>query len=127
MAIIPVARSMYLCDRYFSHTNATVDLFGVFNAIKPDDGYPFVRRQICVFTQLANGLGDLTLQVDMRFANTGKLVYSSEVRRIVFEDRTTIVQAAILLPDCPFSRRGRYLFELFCDNTWVSDTYLELE
>ena len=119
MAIIPVARSMYLCDRYVSHSNETIDLYGVFNALKPNLGYPHVRPQICAYAQLADGLGELSLQVDMRFANTGKLIYSSEIRRIEFVDRTSVIQAAILLSDCQFARRGRYLFELFCDNTWT--------
>lgn len=127
MAILPVARSIYLCDRFTSYENGTIDLLGILNALKPNIGYPHVRPEICVFAQLADGLGEITLQVDLRFANTGKLLYTSEPSHVVFEDRTKVVQAAIQLTNCQFSKRGRYLFELFCNNTWISDTYLQLE
>jgi hypothetical protein len=56
MAIVPVAKAMFLCDFHIGYSNGKVDLYGLFNAIRPEHGYPYNRGQFCVFAQLINGL-----------------------------------------------------------------------
>jgi hypothetical protein len=60
--------------------------------------------------------------VDVRFAGTDTLVWTTEVRELTFPDRTTVVRVAVTIEGCRFERPGLYLLELFCNNTWVCDT-----
>jgi hypothetical protein len=57
MAIVPVARALYLCDYHIGFSDGKVDLYGLFNAIRPSHGYPYAQGRFCVFAQLVNGLG----------------------------------------------------------------------
>ena len=126
MAIIPVAKAMYLCDYHVGYSNAKVDLYGLFNAIRPENGYPYSNGRFCVFAQLANGLGQVPFFIDVRFAPTDQLVYTTETRTLSFPDRSTLVQMAMRIEGCRFQNAGLYLLELFCENTWVCDASLLL-
>ncbi len=126
MTIVPVAKAMYLCDYHVGYSNGKVDLYGLFNAIRPEDGYPYTRGRFCVFAQLANGLGAVPFFIDIRFARTDQFVYTTETRTLSFPDRNTVVQLAMKIEGCQFESAGLYLLELFCDNTWVCDASLLL-
>jgi hypothetical protein len=41
--VVPVAKAMYLCDYHVGNPNGKVDLYGLFNAIRPDNGYPHTQ------------------------------------------------------------------------------------
>jgi hypothetical protein len=124
--IVPVARAIYLCDYHFGYSNGKIDLYGLFNAIRPQGGYPYTRSRFCFFAQLTNDLGRVPFFVDIRFAATDELVWMTETRELNFPDRHSIVQLALLIEGCRFERAGLYGLELFCDNTWVCDTQLLL-
>lgn len=125
-SVVPVAKAMTLCDFHIGYSDGKVDLYGLFNAIRPQSGYPYTRSRFCVFAQLVNGLGRIPFFVDIRFAETDELIWTTEVRELTFRDRTTIAQLALLIEGCRFDRPGLYFLELFCDNTWVCDTQLLL-
>lgn len=125
-SVVPVAKAMTLCDYHFGYSDGKVDLYGLFNAIRPEAGYPYNCWRFCVFAQLVNGLGQVPFFVDIRFSETDELVWNTEVRHLRFPDRTTVVQLALSIEGCPFERPGLYTLELFCDNTWVCDTRLLL-
>jgi hypothetical protein len=126
MSIVPVAKALYLCDFHVGYDNGKVDLYGLFNAIRPPDGFPYEQSRFCVFVQLVNGLGEVPIFVDVRSADNDELVWTTKTRRLVFPDRTATVQFALLIEGCRFDHPGVYLLELFCDNTWVCDTQLLL-
>jgi hypothetical protein len=126
MAVVPVAKAMYLCDYHIGYDNGKVDLYGLFNAIRPENGFPHSLSRFCVFAQLINGLGQVPFFTDIRYAQTDELVYTTETRHLTFPDRTTVVQLAMLIEGCVFQNPGLYLVELFCDNTWVCDSQLLL-
>jgi hypothetical protein len=126
MAVVPVAKAMYLCDYHVGYSNGKVDLYGLFNAIRPQDGYPHSRSRFCVFAQLNNGLGDVTFFVDIRSAVDDELIYTTDPRQLRFPHRQTVLQVALTIEGCEFPAPGVYLLELFCDNTWVCDTQLLL-
>jgi hypothetical protein len=126
MSVVPVAKSMYLCDFQIGYSNGKVDLYGLFNAIRPEQGFPYTRSRFCIFVQLVNGLGQVPFFIDVRFALTDDLVHTTETKSLVFPDRSTVVQMAMKMEGCQFQRPGLYLLELFCDNTWVCDTQLLL-
>jgi len=117
--ILPVAKALYLCDYHIGYSDGKVDLYGLFNAIRPQTGF-------CVFAQLINGLGKVPFFVDIRLAETDELVWTTAVKELAFPSRTTAVQLALTIEGCRFERPGMYLLELFCDNTWVCDTTLLL-
>ena len=125
-SILPVAKALYLCDYHFGYSDGKVDLYGLFNAIRPQSGFPYTRGRFCVFAQLINGLGVVPFFIDIRFAETDELVWTSEVRELTFPNRSTVVQLALTIEGCQFERPGLYFLELFCDNTWVCDTQLLL-
>lgn len=125
--IVPVAKGMYLCDYVIGAEKGKVDLYGLFNAIGPQDGYPYTRGRFCVFAQLVGGQGKVPFFVDIRYAPTDELVYLTETKALDFPDRETIVQMAVGIEGCTFEKPGLYLLELFCDNQWVCDARLLLK
>lgn len=125
-SVVPVAKALTVCDYHVGYSNGKVDLYGLFNAIRSQTGFPYTRGRFCVFAQLINGLGHMPFFIDIRFAETDELVWTTEVRQLQFPDRTTIVQMAMTIEGCRFERPGLYVLELFCDNTWVSDTQVLL-
>ncbi len=126
MAIIPVARSLFVCESVVGYHDGKLDLYGIFNAIRPANGFPHTHRPFCAFAQLTNGLGQVPCFMDIRFAPSKELVFTTETRNLTFPDRHTIVQVAMNLEGCTFPHPGLYHLEVFCDNTWVCDTELFL-
>jgi hypothetical protein len=124
--IVPGAKSLYLCDHHVGYSNGKVDLYGLFNAIRPADGYPHSRTRFCVFVQMSGGLGTIPIYLDIRFAETEELIWTTELRQLSIPDRHTIAQVALTVEGCRFERPGLYLLELFCNNAWVCDTTLLL-
>jgi len=125
-AIVPAAKALYLCDYHVGYRDGKVDLYGLFNSIRPRGGFPYTNGRFCVFAQLVSGLGRVPFFVDIRLAETDELTWTTEVRELTFRDRQTLVQVALTIEDCRFEQAGLYLVELFCDNTWVCDTQLLL-
>jgi hypothetical protein len=125
-SIVPVAKAISLCDYHVGYSDGKVDLYGLFNAIRPHDGFPYTRGRFCVFAQLTNGLGDVPFWVDIRFAATDELIWATETRMLFFPSRNTVVRVALTIEGCRFDRPGMYLLELFCNNTWVCDTQVLL-
>jgi hypothetical protein len=125
-SVVPVAKALTLCDRVVGQPQGKVDLFGIFNAIRPAAGYPHVQERFRVFTQLGSGLGRVEFHVDVRFAETDESIGSSTPRPLHFPDRAAVLQVAVTIDRCRFDRPGVYLVEFYCDNVWVCDTRLRL-
>lgn len=124
-AVLPVAKGIYLCDYVIGSQTGKVDLYGIFNAIRPAS-YPYRQGRFSVFSQLSNGLGRIPFFVDIRYAPRDELIYTTQTHHLSFPDRNTVVQLALSIEQCSFTQPGVYLLELFCDNTWVCDTNLLL-
>jgi hypothetical protein len=126
MAIVPVARSMYLCDQIIGYQDARTDLYGIFSGLEPAGGFPYRHGPFYVYAQLVNGFGTVPFRFDIVFANSDELLFSTTSRNLTFPNRTTVVQLSFQVPGFRFHRPGRYLFELYCDNIWVCDCPLQL-
>jgi hypothetical protein len=124
--VLPLLKSIYLCDYHIGYENGKVDLYGLINAIRPEQ-YPFRSGRFCVFAQLVNGLGQTPFFFDVRQVSTHQLIYVTHTNTLTFPDRTTIVQLAMDIRGCPFPEPDLYTVELFCDNEWVADTTIRLE
>jgi hypothetical protein len=98
---------------------------GLFNSIRPQS-YPHIHPYLVVFAQLNGGLGKMPFYVDIRFAPTDKLVFSTKPQTILFPNRKRVVQFAYAIRQCHFSKPGIYLVELFSRGQWIADTTLEL-
>lgn len=123
-SIVPVAKSLFLCDRLVAYRYGKVDLIGLFNAMRPPNGFPHTREPFCLFAQLIGGQGAVPFYIDIRFARTDELVRTTETRQLIFPDRSTIVQLAMTIEGCQFPEPGRYIIDLYCDNHWVADSRL---
>src|SRR5439155_22788128 len=88
-SIVPVAKALTLCDFHIGYSDGKVDLYGLFNAIRPQNGYPYTRGRFCVFAQLINGLGNVPFFVDIRFAATDELVWTTETLELSFPNRNS--------------------------------------
>jgi hypothetical protein len=124
-AIIPVARALYLCDFYIGYEGGRVDLYGLFNGLRPAV-YPHVRDRFVVYTQLTGGVGEVPVFIDVRHAERNELVHTTHTRTLQFRDRTALVQLAFAIEGCRFPYPGLYTVELFCHNTPVCDTTVRL-
>ena len=118
--IMPVARSLFLCDSYSSHPGGRIDLAGVFNSLRPAV-YPHVRRLVA-FAQLSGGLGDTPLFITIRRERDDELIRTTAERTVRFVDRVAPVNVVMTLESVIFSEAGVYAVSLFCHNTWVCDT-----
>jgi hypothetical protein len=125
-SVIPTSKSLYLCDYEFGADSGKIDLYGIFNAIRPTSGYPYAKARFCVFAQLVNGLGRVPFNIDIRNAQADQLVHTTHTNSLLFPSRTTVVQMAVQIEGCAFPQAGLYLVELFCNNTWVCDAPLML-
>lgn len=123
--IIPASRSLFLCDFHVGYQDGRVDLYGIFNALRPAI-YPHVRRQVVVYAHLTGGLGHVPFFFDVRRASNDELIRTTGVRSVHFPDRGANVQLAMTLEGVRFTEPGVYVFSLFCHNTWVCDTTVTL-
>jgi hypothetical protein len=121
--IIPVARSLYLCDRCYGLPNAKVWIDGLFNSIQPPS-YPYHHREFSVFAQLTGGLGAISVFVDITYAPLNQLVHTTHTRQLSFPRRDVVVRVSHVIQDCQFDQSGLYLLGLFCDNVCVADVPL---
>jgi hypothetical protein len=123
--IVPVAQALYLRDGHLAFSGGKTGLMGLFNSIHAP-GYPHVQKQFVVFARLLQGLGQVPFYVDIRFAPTQQLAHVSNTHTLLFPDRNTVVEVALILKGVRFSQPGIYLVELFCDSQWVADTTILL-
>ena len=124
-SIVPVAKALYLCDYHVGYASGKIDLYGVFKAIQPSR-YPHRKGPFVCFAQMSGGLGAVACHLDIRRASDLQLIDWSGTRMLRFPDRDTLLQVAWTFPGCDFQEPGLYLVELYCDNTWVTDTTLQL-
>lgn len=123
--IVPVAKALYLCDGTIGIPGGKTDLMGLFNSINAGS-FPHTAKDFVVFAQLSQGLGRVPFYIDIRFAPTNQLVYTSNVHQAQLPNRDVTVQVAYTVANCSFPQSDLYLVELFCNNQWVADTTLML-
>lgn len=123
--IVPVTRSLYLCDFHAGYDDGRVDLYGVHNALRPAV-YPHARRQLVVFAKLTDGIGDVPFYLDIRRADEDIGIRTTPVRTLRFTDRTAVVQLAVTIENIRFPEPGVYVVDLFCHDDWVCDATVTL-
>ncbi len=123
--IVPLSRSLYVCDSHIGYQDGRVDLNGLFNAIRPAI-YPYNRRQMTVFAQLSGGIGATPFFIDIRHQQSDELIYTTDLLTLRFPSRTTLMQVAVRIEGCRFPEPGLYVLDLYCHNTWVCDTTITL-
>ncbi len=124
-AIIPVSRSLFLCDFHVGYQDGRVDLYGILNALRPAV-YPHFRPHLVVFAQLTGGVGSVPFFYEIRRARDDELIRATGTNTVRFLDRTTILQLAVTLEGIRFAESGVYVVSLFCHDYWVCDTTLTL-
>ncbi len=119
--IIPVSRALYLCDFHVGYADGRVDLYGIFNALRPAV-YPHIRPQFVAFAQLTGGLGEVPFFFDIRREGEDEGIYTTPTRPLRFPSRTVVLQLAVTIEGVEFPEPGVYVVDLFCHDTWVCDT-----
>jgi hypothetical protein len=123
--ILPFAHELILCEDYSADDSGRIDLLGTFRSIRPES-YPYTHSGFLVVAQLSGGLGQLSTFVDVRLAETEKVVYWTTPQVIAMQDRNSLVYLLNVLEDVPFTRAGVYFVELYCENTCIADYRLHL-
>jgi len=127
--LVPVTKAIYCCDNVVEdQSSGKIHVLGVFNAIRPPYGtaYPCRLRQLCVFTQLIGGIGEVSLRLEVVSARDETIVYTSAEQRVRFPDRHTTMSACFRILECPFPRPGVYLVELYAQGVFLDDRALHL-
>jgi hypothetical protein len=125
--VAPLGKIVYVCDDVLQDpASGKFHVLGAFTAVRPPEGaaYPYLLRQLCVFAQLAGGLGPCSVQARVVDAATGNEVFGSPPHQVTFPGGTTVVTVLFRLQDCPFPGPGVYLVQLFCQGTFLDDRRL---
>jgi hypothetical protein len=101
---------LYLCDYVIGYENGKTDLYGLFNAIRPES-YPHTQGRFCVFAQLVGGLGNVPFFVDVVRRADDAVIHTTETRSLQFPSRTKVVQMALATEGCPFPGAGDSLVQ----------------
>ena len=123
--VLPIARSLVLCDAATVAEAGKVHLSGAFNAIRADR-FPHTGTRVVVFAQLTGGVNEVPAYIEVRHANRDEVVYHFGGFTFHFPDRLVVVQSTLVLARCTFPYSGLYTVELFCHNQFVCDTTLRL-
>ena len=121
--VVPVAKTLFLCGDVTS-VGRLRNLYGVYHQVRPKL-FPHTR-DLVAFAQLGEGLGEVSVHVDVRRAADGHLLHSTPPLVVRFQRRTQIVQLVLRVTNVRFPAAGVYLVELYGNNTWVGDVRLEL-
>jgi hypothetical protein len=124
--VVPVSRSLFLCEAHIGYPDARDDLYGVFNVLRPP-AFPYTHQYLVVFAQLTGGSGNVPFFFEVRRARDDALLRVTAVYVLHFPDRTTPVPLALTIQNVFFAEPGVYVVSLFCHNSWVCDTTLSLQ
>jgi hypothetical protein len=102
MPIIPVVRQLFLSEHFVRYEDSKADLYGIFNRLTSNTGFPYQSAPICVFAQLTNGLGRMAFGIQVRRAESGELLFVSKPRSLVFGDRMSLELLVIVLEKFTF-------------------------
>lgn len=123
--IVPVTRSLFLCDFHVGYQDGRVDLHGIFNVLRPAL-YPHVRERFVAYAQLTGGIGDVPFRFAVRRADADQPSFVTPPRLLRFGDRVAVHQLAVTIEGVRFDGPGLYLVGLYCHGIMVCDTTLRL-
>ncbi len=127
--VIPVTKALYLCDDVVAdRSSRKVHMLGVFNAVRPPRGaaYPYRLGQLCVFVQLAGGVGEVPTHVEIVSTRDNATVYAAPEQRLRFPGRHTTISVCFRIRSCKFPEAGVYLVELYARDAFLDDCALHL-
>jgi hypothetical protein len=123
-SVIPVAKSLYLCDDILSDpARIKPHLIGVLNAIRVP-AFPHVLPRLCVFAKLSDGFGDVRCRVRIVDVQDLTAAFETSERTIHFRDRRQILYAMFKIEKLRFLAPGEFVVELFCNDEFVDDAVL---
>jgi hypothetical protein len=126
--LIPVVKSIYLCDEFISDSpSGKISMVGVFDAFRPSVSVPpFALGRLCVVAQLVGGIGDVPINVEVSDSVTGNLVFGSTTQTLRFPTRHTTVYCCVRLYNCRFPSPGLYFVELYARGQFLDDRRLRV-
>ena len=120
MAIVPVVRGLYVCERVESDPDTkNLSLVNCFRGLRLAD-MPSIPEPFCVFALLANGLGELTLRTTINPTDGGPDIYRYTAR-VRLTDRMIELRFKLTV-ECQFPGPGSYDICLFADDELIALT-----
>jgi hypothetical protein len=110
MAVIPVAKALYLCEEVDDESGA-INLYALLDFLRPRT-YPHTQPAFVCFAQLRGGLGEVATYVDIRRAYDSRLIRTTDVLRLRFPNRDQLIYLTVNIEGCVFEEPGLYLVEL---------------
>lgn len=124
MAVIPVAKALYLCEEVDVESGA-INLYALLNALNTAQ-FPYTPSMFVAFAQLAGGLGTMTAHIDVVRARDDLVIYVTGTHHLRFDRRSQTLRVVMTFGGLVFDEPGVYFVQLYCDNIWVADTTLEI-
>lgn len=127
----PTVRYLIVCeDLHVDPENARrVTLIGLLSAIRSVDQMPFplLYREICVFLQLTECRGAAEGRIEIRHADSDRVVFRTRTRTIEFgTDPLEIVGATFRIRNCLFQEPGLYWVQFWYNEQMIAQQLLLL-
>jgi hypothetical protein len=127
----PEVRYLILCDDVRADPNnfLRLNVFGLITHIRSTatPAFPVTRPQFCVLVMLTGCQGTGKLGLRILRAETGKIVFRNQPRRVRFVGSPQdAVGFAFRIQDCSFPSAGLYWVELVFDGTVLARQGLSL-
>ncbi len=116
----PFARSLIVCDRVVNDPNNSnrVSLIGVVSTIRTlsRPAFPAIRPLLSVFAQLTECRGAGLLWVEVRQADTDRVLFRTRIRTVTFPSDPLAVHGVVFrLVNLVFPTAGLYWVQLWFD------------
>ena len=117
----PIVRSLIACEDVLVDpaSPGTVSLLNLISVIasRSEPPFPFRQPEFCVFMQLAECRGHVSLRIRIVHAESGQFVFESRPRLLKFGSKPLEVYGlAFRIRHCPFPQPGIYFVELLFDD-----------
>lgn len=111
--LLPVVRYLILCEDVQTEPAELqrVTLVGLLSAIRSvdDPPYPLLYQELCAFLQLSGCRGIANGRIEVRHADSDRIVYRTQERAIPFSTNPLeVVGVVFRLRDCLFREPGLY-------------------
>ncbi|MGL4553597.1 MAG: DUF6941 family protein [Gemmataceae bacterium] len=126
-SVTPLGKIVYVCDDVLQDpVVGKFHILGAFNFVRipPDGSFPYRLDRLCVFAQLAGGLGTSLVEVKVIEAAAGSELFGSPAYRVTFRGGNSVTSVLIRMLNCPFPGPGTYLVQLYCQGEFLDDRRL---
>jgi hypothetical protein len=127
----PTVRYLIVCEdvQTDSDNPHRVTLVGLVSAIRSieEPPFPLLYREICVFLQLTECRGPAEGRVEIRHADSDRMVFSTRTRTVPFgNDPLEVVGITFRIRNCLFQEPGLYSVQFWYNEQMIAQQSLVL-